>query len=159
MPSYHENLKAHLAKNPGRGALVMAVLVVLIIVLSVRTAKWRGRLAECRRTPILRTPMPAAMPAMVSAAERFRDPWMMAGANNRRAKKGNGEYDWTTPACDATWDPAAVAESQALAEMGSIGVNDYGEGNLQDAAGGAVSPREGPSTSQLIRLMSHGTAP
>lgn len=144
--TYHQKLTSWAARCPGKAALSLALLVILIIVLTVKVKEARARLEECRRVLHMRD-------LVARHSERFREPRMQA--QDAPKQKNGGEFDWTKPACDMTWDPSAVAESQALVEMGSIGVDNYGDRRLQKAA----TSRDGPTNQQLIQLMKHGIAP
>jgi hypothetical protein len=154
MPSYHEKLTASAAKHPSRAALLMGVLVVLIIVLVGKSAVWRARYDECKRKSQF---WGLQKKARARSPGNFIDtkPKSKCGCEGfSSVPKPGAEFDWTTPVCNALWDPAAVAESQALAQIGSLAVDNYGKKNLQMAADG-----KGPSNSELISLMKYGTAP
>jgi hypothetical protein len=150
--TYHEKLTARIAQRPGRAALYLGLLSVLVIILAVSTSRHRSQWLECKKKSEflgLRWRMPRAAPA---AACEKRDTFAPA-------RGAGGEFDWTTPVCQAAWDPAAVAESQALADMGSLSVDHYGARRLRKAAAGEDSVTAGPSNSELIRLMRYGTPP
>lgn len=141
----HAKLTAYSAAHPQRAAIAMGVLVILTIVLVIHSARWKAKLDQCRE-----------LPRMMRMAHRRR-PRRREGFASTAAAAGT-PFDWTTPVCDASWDPAAVAESQALAEMGSLAIDHYGEKNIQTAAGGTYD-QKGLSNSQLIQLMQRGSAP
>ncbi len=63
--------------------------------------------------------------------------------------------------CRSIWDPAASAEAQALATVGALSLDSYGESALQQAEGGdyPYPSRIGLSDRQLKGLMHKGYAP
>ena len=46
---------------------------------------------------------------------------------------GPSAFRLTVPACKAAWDPAASAEAEALATVGALQHDSYGEQSLQSA--------------------------
>ncbi len=61
--------------------------------------------------------------------------------------------------CGRGWDPAASAEAQALATVGSLAHGSYGERRLMGAVDGAFDSNLGLSDEQLSCLMHQGGAP
>jgi hypothetical protein len=63
--------------------------------------------------------------------------------------------------CRSIWDPAASAEAQALATVGALSFDAYGESALQQAENGEYPypSRIGLSDRQLKGLMHKGYAP
>jgi hypothetical protein len=61
--------------------------------------------------------------------------------------------------CSGTWDPAATAEAQALATVGSFQHDSYGERKLQKAINAAYDSDPTLSDDQLNTLMHQGGAP
>ena len=61
--------------------------------------------------------------------------------------------------CGRGWDPAASAEAQALATVGSLQHDSYGEGSLQTAIDGAYDSTVGLDDDQLSTLMHQGGTP
>jgi hypothetical protein len=59
-------------------------------------------------------------------------------------------------ACGQTWDPAATAEAQALATVGSYGHSGYGERKLQSAVDAAYDSNVGLTDDQLAQAMAGG---
>jgi hypothetical protein len=57
-------------------------------------------------------------------------------------------------ACGMTWDPAATAEAQALATVGSF---QHGECKLQNAINAAYDSNVGLTDDQLAQVMAGGT--
>lgn len=154
--AYHEKLKAGIARHPKRAALVMGLLVVLVIILSVCAGKHRKQWMECKnRSSFLGLHWAKLHPKSRANADggKCRDRFEPSYASSGK------EFNWTVPVCQAAWDPAAVAESQALAEMGSLSVDRYGAKRLKAAAAGEDDVRKGPTNSELISLMKYGFAP
>ena len=60
-------------------------------------------------------------------------------------------------ACGMTWDPAATAEAQALATVGSFQHDAYGERKLQNAINAAYDSNVGLTDDQLAQVMAGGT--
>jgi hypothetical protein len=60
-------------------------------------------------------------------------------------------------ACGMTWDPAATAEAQALATVGSFQHDGYGERKLQNAINAAYDSNVGITDDQLAQVMAGGT--
>jgi len=61
--------------------------------------------------------------------------------------------------CGRGWDPAATAEAQALATVGSLQHDSYGEKKLQGAINAAYDGNVGLSDDQLATLMHQGGTP
>ena len=61
--------------------------------------------------------------------------------------------------CGRGWDPAASAEAEALATVGALQHESYGEGRLQGAVDAAFDSSHGLSDDQLATLMHQGGAP
>jgi hypothetical protein len=61
--------------------------------------------------------------------------------------------------CGACWDPAATAEAEALATVGSLQHESYGERRLQRAISAAYDSNVGLSDEQLSNLMHQGGTP
>lgn len=61
--------------------------------------------------------------------------------------------------CGRGWDPAASAEAEALATVGALQHESYGEGRLQGAIDAAYDSSHGLSDDQLAALMHQGGAP
>lgn len=61
--------------------------------------------------------------------------------------------------CGRPWDPAAIAEAQALATVGSYQHDSYGEAALQSVINQAYDSDRGISDDQLSTLMQHGGMP
>ncbi len=61
--------------------------------------------------------------------------------------------------CGVGWDPAASAEAQALATVGSLQHDSYGERRLQTAVDGAYDSNVGLSDRDLEALMHQGGTP
>jgi hypothetical protein len=61
--------------------------------------------------------------------------------------------------CKAGWDPAASAEAEALATVGSLQHDSYGEGKLQRAINAAYDSSAGLSDAQLEDLMHTSSLP
>ena len=61
-------------------------------------------------------------------------------------------------ACKASWDPAATAEAQALATVGSFQHDSYGDRALQGAINKAYDV-DGLTDEQLAQMMHQGGAP
>jgi hypothetical protein len=61
--------------------------------------------------------------------------------------------------CGVGWDPAASAEAQALATVGSLQHDSYGERRLQRAVDGAFDANAGLSDRDLEALMHQGGTP
>ena len=59
-------------------------------------------------------------------------------------------------ACGMTWDPAATAEAQALATVGSFQHNSWGERKLQSAIDAAYDSNVGLTDDQLAQAMAGG---
>jgi hypothetical protein len=59
-------------------------------------------------------------------------------------------------ACGQTWDPAATAEAQALATVGSFQHDSYGERKLQNAINAAFDSNVGLTDDQLAQVMAGG---
>ncbi|MDE2097440.1 MAG: hypothetical protein KGL39_09365 [Patescibacteria group bacterium] len=112
----------------GKGKIVLGVLVVLALMVAAAV--------------VIRKKM---------AASRFRD--RFGGMSNYKAGVGEGEppqpVDWTQSACDIPMDPAAVAEVQALGQMGSILMDHYGAKKLN----ASVSNPPNFTNQQLIQMM------
>lgn len=151
--TYHEKLTSRIAQHPGRAALHMGILCVLVVILTVCTLKHRSQWMECKKkSDFLGFHRRTSGAAPKAASCKMRDTFAPA-------QNSSGVFDWTVPVCQAAWDPAAVAESQALADMGSLSVDRYGARRLQNAAAGEDSVTKGLTNSELIRLMQHGNAP
>jgi hypothetical protein len=78
------------------------------------------------------------------------------GATLTRCVPGRVAPDLST--CKAGWDPAAMAEAQALATVGSFQQDNYGERALQSAINVAYDSNTGLSDVQLQELMHQGGA-
>jgi len=61
--------------------------------------------------------------------------------------------------CGRGWDPAASAEAEALATVGSLPHRSYGEGRLDSAVDAAFDSGHGLSDDQLTTLMHEGGTP
>lgn len=61
--------------------------------------------------------------------------------------------------CGRPWDPAAIAEAQALATVGSYQHDSYGEAALQNVINEAYDGDRGISDDQLTTLMQNGGMP
>ena len=61
--------------------------------------------------------------------------------------------------CKGGWDPAASAEAQALATVGSLQHDSYGESRLQGAINAAYDSNVGLTDAQLQELMHQGGTP
>jgi hypothetical protein len=61
--------------------------------------------------------------------------------------------------CGVGWDPAASAEAEALATIGSLQHDSYGEPRLQNAINAAYDSSVGLSDEQLSTLMHQGGTP
>jgi hypothetical protein len=68
-------------------------------------------------------------------------------------------YNPNMSACSAGWDPAATAEAEALATVGSLEQDGYGEASLQKAIALAYDGTAGFTDTQLSALMHNGGAP
>ena len=51
----------------------------------------------------------------------------------------DANFDWAGAVCGEQWDPAAVAESQALATMGALSQDVRGEARLENVITGKTS--------------------
>lgn len=70
--------------------------------------------------------------------------------NSFRARHGNAFQGYpNTGTCGASWDPAATAEAQALAQASSLQHDNYGERRLQRSISGAYDTSVGLTDSQL----------
>ncbi len=61
--------------------------------------------------------------------------------------------------CSPHWDPAATAEAQALATVGSLQHDNFGETKLQSAVNAAYDSNIGLDDNELSQLMHSGGSP
>jgi hypothetical protein len=110
-PSHGSYFQSSIGHYPGTAAIILAVLVVLVLILSFTLSHYKSK---CK-----------------------------------------GGF----AACGRGWDPAASAEAEALATVGSLQHESYGEKKLQGAINAAYDSNVGLSDDQLASLMLHGGAP
>jgi hypothetical protein len=158
---YIAKLTEHARQKPAQFAVAVAVLAVLTVIMIVRARGAYMDMMSCKK------PMPGPIVKRGRRMRRVQRPMkrgdaFMAGDLNVEAESDAADkvpFDWSKPVCVMPWDPAAVEESQALAQIGSLEVDDYGEKALERAADGATSVRGTPTNSQMITLMRSGGAP
>jgi cbb3-type cytochrome oxidase subunit 3 len=151
-----------IGRHPDRAAAAMAILIViLIVVIGVAVYYWR----KSRKAGFEGL---AAMPEMVSGpgipggscgpgetAVSYHNPdgSVMMYCRNTDALPG------PPTVCGAGWDPAASAEAEALATVGSLQHEPYGERRLSRAVNAAYDASLGLSDEQLASLMHQGGTP
>jgi hypothetical protein len=122
--------------------------------------RWRGGVGGIREGyasgPMGAVPAPAGACPPGRHAITYQDP---QGALMVRCGQNNVGPDMT--ACRGTWDPAATAEAQALATVGSLQHDSYGERSLMGAVDLAfdATTAAGLSDAQLQNLMHQGGTP
>jgi hypothetical protein len=115
-----------------------------------------GHMHQARRhreglatAPAAAGPCPAGMTAVT-----YQD---VDGSMLTRCVPADYTPDMST--CKAGWDPAASAEAQALATVGSLQHDSYGERRLQGAINAAYDSNIGLTDAQLQELMHQGGTP
>jgi hypothetical protein len=227
MQSYQETkghfmagLRSSIGRHPGTTALILAVLVVIVVILSVWLARTRarchksgfhiyphGNLDTGSNNPLWQFGSmdagnwgPVHREATAWNVAAYEPGWragryrLASGHNTSHlgcgkegmaagrgaAPCGPGETpvtyrnpDGTTmtycrssdvlpgppTVCGVGWDPAASAEAQALATVGSLQHDSYGERRLQRAVDGAFDSNVGLSDRDLEALMHQGGTP
>ncbi len=150
---YLGGLQAMIQRNVGRVALIMGALVALVIVLSFAVAHYKGKTVDhfgasggCGSG--------ACSPG--ETAVTYEDPDCGAKMTYCRVTDA---LPGPPTVCGRGWDPAASAEAQALATVGSLAHGSYGERRLMGAVDGAFDSNLGLSDEQLSCLMHQGGAP
>jgi hypothetical protein len=149
------------AHHPAVCAYLLAAVTLLVLVLAFMLVKCKKAGGKSGFEGYASGPM-GAMPAPAGAcppgrhAITYQDP---QGALMVRCGQNNVGPDMT--ACRGTWDPAATAEAQALATVGSLQHDSYGERSLMGAVDLAfdATTAAGLSDAQLQNLMHQGGTP
>ena len=137
-------------------ALALGVVMVAILYLIWYFAVYKKKSGDKFRDGLCSSPREGFSPSTLP-----RGRWNLATRATAKAEQDvagpgdsiAGEFDWTKVACRVPWDPAAVAESQALLRLGSIAVDNYGQTRLQKAITSGQSGKGSLTNSQLIHMM------
>lgn len=140
----------HKAKGLALAAVIVAIVVLIWHYRNVQKDKNKFRSGLCS------SPREGFSPSTLP-----RGRWNLATKAAAKAEQdvyGPGDssepnFDWSKVACRVPWDPAAVAESQALLRLGSIAVDNYGQTRLQKAITSGQSGKGSLTNSQLIHMM------
>lgn len=156
----HSLFQATIGQHATMAAVAMGALIVVILVLLWELSKAKTALAAATKSSFVRTPNN-----------------LTTGGNNPLWWHGSGDAghggtlhrDATAihaaafapgaaPSCGGTWDPAASAEVKALASVGSLQHDSYGEKKLQSVINSAYdgSSAAGLSDSHLSTIMHDG---
>ena len=149
-PPTHEKagLVHMIRNNPGATAFIFGVLILITILLAFK-------LVECKRkkrsgfeglATEQQSPCPPGYTVRTSGNSQYCVP-----ANNMPDLKHN--------ACKQSWDPAASAEAQALATVGSYQHDQYGERSLQHAINAAYDRNVPLNEVQLNEFLHQGGSP
>jgi len=153
--------------HPGATAVIMGVLVLLILVLSYALVHYKGQCPKSGFEGLAAGnggsapagnggSAPASPCGPGETAVTYQDPdggAMMTYCRSTDALPGPATV------CGRGWDPAATAEAQALATVGSLQHDSYGEKKLQGAINAAYDGNVGLSDDQLAALMHQGGTP
>ncbi len=147
-------LHRSIGKHPGATAIVMAAIVVIIVVLSVMLSRAKARcpksMAEGYASGSATSP---CGPGETPVTYRNPDGTTLTYCRSSDVLPG------PPTVCGVGWDPAASAEAQALATVGSLQHDSYGERRLQRAVDGAFDSNVGLSDRDLEALMHQGGTP
>ena len=141
------------AKHPGAAAVLMAVLVLLIVVLSFMIAHTRKTCSKSGFEGMAGRGGAPCGPGETPVTYRNPDGTTMTYCRSSDVLPG------PPTVCGVGWDPAASAEAQALATVGSLPHEAYGERRLQRSIDGAFDSNVGLSDRDLEALMHQGGTP
>jgi hypothetical protein len=147
---YSGLLRSSIGKHPGATAIAMAVLLVLIVVLSVMVG---GARAKCSKSGFEGMASSPCGPGETPVTYKNPDGTTLTYCRSSDVLPG------PPTVCGVGWDPAASAEAQALATVGSLQHDSYGERRLQRAVDGAFDSNVGLSDRDLEALMHQGGTP
>jgi hypothetical protein len=150
-------LKATIGRHPGASAAILAVLVVVILILAYTLAHYK---AMCPKVPSEGMTSGARVAAygpcgLGETPVSYQTP---DGANVTFCRSTSAP-PVPPQVCGVGWDPAASAEAEALATIGSLQHDSYGEPRLQNAINAAYDSSVGLSDEQLSTLMHQGGTP
>jgi hypothetical protein len=153
----HNYLRKTVGGHPAAAAAVLATLVVLTLVLVFVAAHYRAKVKKLAPTPSegLAVGAPSAACAPGESAVTYQNPDGSVVTYCRSTDSLPGP----AKVCHRGWDPAASAEAEALATVGSLQHDSYGEGKLQRAINAAYDANTDLSDSQLEAVMHQGGAP
>ena len=159
-------LKSTIGQHPGTAAVILAVLVVLVLILGFMLTHWKAK-SKCPaagkfasgRSRLVSGPTPTPAPSSPcgpgETAVQYTDP---DSGTVLTYCQPSGGLPGPAAVCGKGWDPAATAEAQALATVGSLQHDNYGERKLQGAINAAYDSSVGLSDAQLTNLMNGGDA-
>jgi hypothetical protein len=148
-------IRSTVGQHPGTTAVVIAILVFLILVLAYYLVHYKSKCAaksgfDCGAPSSCAG---ACGPGETSLVQANCDGSTTSWCRNTDALPG------PPTVCGACWDPAATAEAEALATVGSLQHESYGERRLQRAINAAYDSNVGLSDEQLSNLMHQGGTP
>jgi hypothetical protein len=143
-------IKSTIGQHPSTAGAVMGVLILLVLILAFALVHYKNKsktgfegLAAAPPTPP-KSPCPPGYTLRTDGTSQYCVP---------------GAYTPDMSTCKAAWDPAASAEAQALATVGSLQHDSYGERRLQGAINAAYDSNIGLTDAQLQELMHQGGTP
>jgi len=154
-PTHHGvGLTSMIQKHPVASAVVLSILILITIILVVILHKNKNKKSgfEGLATDSLsKSPCPAGTTALT-----YQD---VDGALLTRCVSNGGLPSMNNSACKQIWDPAAAAEAEALAAVGSYQHDHYGERSLQHAINAAYDRNVPLNEVQLNEFLHQGGSP
>jgi hypothetical protein len=148
-------LKKTIGQHPTTTAAIMAVLVVVVLILAYSLVHFKSKCAKGGSEGLAVGGKAAAACAPGETAVTYQNPDGSIVTYCRATDSMPGP----ATVCKAGWDPAASAEAEALATVGSLQHDSYGEGKLQRAINAAYDSSAGMSDAQLEAVMHQGGTP
>jgi len=168
-------IKSTIGQHPTTAAIILSVLVVLVLVLAFVAVHFKNKMKSGFEG--LATG-PSACPAGMTAvtytypAHQAQDGYSPDGTPRYKTVPGGTSTECVSagsradlgddsglPSACGQWDPAASAEAQALATVGSLQHDSHGERKLQSAINVAYDGNVGISNAELQELMHQGGTP
>jgi hypothetical protein len=147
---YSAFLHRSIGRHPGTTAIILAVLVIIVLILAVMVTRAKARCSKSGFEGLVSSP---CGPGETPVTYRNPDGTTMTYCRSSDVLPG------PPTVCGVGWDPAASAEAQALATVGSLQHDSYGERRLQRAVDGAFDANAGLSDRDLEALMHQGGTP
>ncbi len=155
-------VRSAIRKHPVATAAAIAILVVIVIILAFYLTHYKGMCPPKAKSLIKKDGMYGGAPAPpgnvcapgeTPVTYQNPDGSMMVYCRNTNALPGPATV------CKKGWDPAASAEAEALATVGALEHDSYGEKKLQRAVDAAYDSNVGLSDEQLSAVMHEGGTP